>query len=145
MSESHENPRAALAASLPHLLPHGFRCGIDIQLQVVPKMNVIVAPASQKRPTAEGVVELLVGEPAEWRRPPEGAEVFELGKPIPPDKCDIAVVIGARVQDMLGPKLVTPGQQPAGSESQAAIAVLARKTLSVWQQEHLGALRGPVE
>lgn len=145
MSESQSNATAMLAASLPNLLPHGFHCDIDLQLQVIPKVNVMLVPPHRLRTTAQGQYEVLVGEPEEWRQPPAGVDVCEMGKPLPPEKCDIAVVIGSVVEDMLGPKLVAPGQQPRGKVSSGAIAIVARKTLADWQHEHMAALRGPVE
>jgi hypothetical protein len=145
MSESNVNPRAQLNATLPPLLPVGHRVGVDIQLQVMPQVQVMLVPAHKMR-TTEGVIEVLAGEPEEWRKPPEGADVCELGKPLPPEKCDVVAILGTMVEDTLGPKLLgAGGQQPRGRMSTGPMAILARAPMVQWQAQHLGALRGPVE
>lgn len=145
MSESKTNPRALLNQTLPPLLPVAHRVGIDLQLQVMPKVNVMLVPPHKLR-TVEGVVEVLTGDPEEWRKPPEGADVCELGKPLPPEKCDVVAILGTMVEDMLGPKLLTHGgQQPQGRISAGPMAILARAPMVQWQAQHLGQLRGPVE
>jgi hypothetical protein len=146
MSEANNNPRAQLHDTLPPLLPVGHRVGTSIQLQVMPKTNVLLVPLHKMRTTAEGVVEVLAGVPEEWQTPPEGVEVFELGKPLPPEKCDVVAILGTMVEDTLGPKLLgAGGQQPRGRVSSGPMAILARTSLVEWQAQHLGGLRGPVE
>jgi hypothetical protein len=145
MSDHKSNPRATLNATLPPLLPVGHRVGVDIQLQVMPQVQVMLVPPQRMR-TTEGVVEILTGDPEEWRKPPEGSDVCELGKPLPPEKCDVVAILGTMVEDMLGPKLLTQGgQQPRGRVASGPMAILARAPLVQWQEQHMGALRGPVE
>jgi hypothetical protein len=146
MSEHKTNPTAAIADTFPNLLPPGFRCGIDLQLQVVPKTNVMLAPPHRMRTADDGTVEVLVGDPEEWRKPPVGVDVCEMGKPLPPEKCDVVLIAGTMVEDTLGPKLLTqPGQHPRGKVSSSPLGIVARAPLDAWQKAHLGALRGPVE
>jgi hypothetical protein len=146
MSESNINPRAQLNSTLPPLLPVGYRVGANIQLQVMPMVHVMLVPPHKMRTTVEGVVEVLAGDPEEWLAPPEGAEVFELGKPLPPEKCDVVAILGTMVEDMMGPKLIgSGGQAPRGRMSSGPMAVLARAPLVDWQASHVGTLRGPVE
>jgi len=145
MSDHHANPRAQLNDTLPPLLPVGHRVGTSVQLQVMPNANVMLVPQHKMRTTADGVVEVLAGEPEEWQKPPEGVEVFELGKPLPPEKCDVVAILGAMVEDTLGPKLLgAGGQQPRGRVSSGPMAILARVPLVQWQAQHRGGLRGPV-
>lgn len=146
MSEHNANPLSILNATLPSLLPACHRVSVDIQLQVIPKANVMLVPADKMRATADGSVEVLVGDPPEWRKPPDGVIVHELGKPLPVAACDVAAVLGTLVEDTLGPKLLQPGQQqPRGRVSSGPLAVIARAPLDKWQAAHVGALRGPVE
>lgn len=146
MSDHKANPRALVHDTLPQILPVGHRVGVDIQLQVVPKVNVMLVPPQRMRTNAEGVVEILAGQPEEWRPAPQGADVCEMGKPLPTDKCDVVAILGTMVEDMLGPKLLTGGgQQPKGRVASGPMAIIARAPLDQWQKTMLGALRGPVE
>jgi len=145
MSEHKTNPRSIMNDTLPPLLPVGCRANVGIQLDVMPKQNIILLPADKIRTTASGRIEILVGDPEEWRQAPDGADVCELGKPLPPEKCDVVAMLGAMVEDTLGPKLVQPGQRPRGRVSSGPLAIIARAPLDRWQEAHLGTLRGPVE
>ena len=146
MSDHKNNPRALMNDTLPLLLPVGHRVGVDIQLQVMPRVNVMLVRPDRMRTTAEGAIEVLAGEPGEWRSPPAGAEVHELGKPLSPEKCDVVAIVGTMVEDMLGPKLLAPGgQQPQGRVSSGPLAIIARAPLDLWQKRHLETLRGLVE
>lgn len=145
MGEHKDNPRALLADSIPPLLPVGCRVAVDIQLQVMPKVNVMLAPAAKMRTTAEGHIEVLAPD-GSWKPAPAGVDVCELGKPLPPEKCDVVAILGATVEDVLGPKLLQPGeQQPRGRVSTGPMGILMRVPLDKWQASHLNALRGPVE
>lgn len=142
MSEHKNNPRVALNETLPLLLPTGYRIVVDVQLQVVPKLNVLLVPPEKVRTTPEGVNEVLLGDPEEWRQPPDGVEVFELGKPLPPEKCDVIATLGTIVEDSLAPKLLTGG----GSKQQrrfsaVLLGAFARAPLVEWQTAHLNALQ----
>jgi hypothetical protein len=131
---------------IPQLLPHGYRIGVQMQLQVVPKENVLALPAEKVRAAEDGSIEVLVGQPEAWCKPPAGIDVVELGTPLPPEKCDVAVILGTMVEDVLGPKLLAPGgRQAQGRVVSAPLAILARAPLVEWQAQHLGALRGVVE
>lgn len=146
MSEHKNNPRALMHDTLPTLMPVGHRVGVDIQLQVVPKANVMLVPPQRMRTAADGAIEILTGDPEAWRSPPAGAKLFELGKPMPPEACDVVAILGTVVEDMLGPKLIgAGGQQPQGRVSSGPMAVIARAPLVQWQASHTLGLRGPVE
>jgi hypothetical protein len=135
-----------MAATLPQLLPHGHRAGIEFQLQVVPRENVMLVPPGKMRTAEDGAVEVLLGNPGEWTKVPDGFVAHELGTPLPPELCDVAVVVCTMVEDMLGPKLLgAAGEKPHGRVSGGPLAVVARAPLDRWQAAHVGALRGPVE
>lgn len=137
------NPNRIVRAMLPALLPPNYRSGVDISLQVVPKQNVMIWPADKTRATAEGKTEVLVGEPPEWQALPDGMEAHPLGEPLPPEKCDVAAMLGTVVQDTAGPRvLVANGQAPQAKASLMVFCELGRAPLVEWRQRHLGALRG---
>lgn len=145
------NPNSIMAATLPALLPPGHRAGVDIKLQVFPQANILLMPPERIRAAAEGKTEILVGDPdapgqgSIWQEPPEGVEVWPLGQPLPPEKCDVVAVLATAVEDMTGPRmLVVPGQPPRGLASLAMFAELGRAPLVEWQARHLEALQGPV-
>lgn len=145
------NPVAIMAATLPALVPPGHRVGIDIQPRVVPKTNIVPVPPDNLRTTAEGKTEVRTTagvsiDHEEWQELPEGMEAWPLGKTLPPEKCDVALMVATVVEDMAGPRvLVTPGQQPRGKASMMVVTELARVPLVEWQAGHLGALRGEGE
>jgi hypothetical protein len=135
MSEHVVNTQALLHASLPQLLPIGHRVGVDIQLQVMPKANVMLLPPHRMRTTATGMIEILAGDPEEWRPAPQGADVCELGKPLPPEKCDVVAILGTVVEQMFGTKLLSgDGKAAHGRATSGPLAVIARIPLSQWQQ-----------
>jgi hypothetical protein len=130
---------------LPSLVPAGFRAGTQIALQVVPARHVLVLPRERIRVT-DGKGEVLVGEPPEWRVPPEGTMIHEMEAPLPPELCDVVAMLASIVEDTMGLGVViAPGQQPRGKASMALFAELGRASLLEWQARHLGALRGRVE
>jgi len=67
MSDHKANQRALLRDTLPPLLPVGYQVGVDIQLQVMPKVNVMLVPAGKMRTTGSGMIEILLGDPEEWK------------------------------------------------------------------------------
>jgi hypothetical protein len=143
MGEHKTNQNALMSQSIPQLLPVGHRVGMQMQLQVMPRDNVWLAPASEMRTGESGVEVLMNGV---WASPPEGIEVFELGKTLPREKCDVVAMLFAVVEDTLGPKLVgANGEQARGTASMGPMAILSRLPLDQWQDKHLGQLRGPVE
>jgi hypothetical protein len=138
------NPSSIMAATLPTLLPPGYRVGIDIQPRIVPQAHVLLMPLERIR-TTEGKTEVLVGEPEAWQTPPEGAVVWPLGELLPRELCDVALMVATMVEDTTGPHvLVSPGQQPRGKVSMMVMAELARVPMVEWQGRHLGTLRGTV-
>lgn len=149
MSQSKENPVALMSATVPNPLPVGYTLGIDVQLAVMPRRNVMVVPADKLRTAADGSTEVLVEEPdkpAEWRRPPAPIELWPLGKQLPPDKCDLVAMLNTVVEDTMAPKLVDlVTRKPKGHFSGGPLGELARVPLDKWQAAHMGALRGPVE
>jgi len=142
MSDHKTNPQSLLSATLPPLLPVGHRVGVNIQLQVVPQAQVMLVPGDRMRTGAHGI-EVFSGDA--WQPVPEEAEVFELGKPLPPEKCDLVAVLGSMVEDTLGPKLIVGTGQKSTSIAGGPLAVIARVPLAEWQRVISGALRGQVE
>jgi hypothetical protein len=144
MGEHKTNPMALMTETIPTLLPVGHKVGMQMQLQVMPKDNVWLAPPGEMRVLDCGAIEVLVE--GAWTAPPEGVEVFELGKLLPREKCDVCAVLMAVVEDGLAPKLVgANGQQAQGRGSIGPMAILSKMPLDLWQDRHLGQLRGPVE
>jgi hypothetical protein len=148
MPEHHANPIALLAATYPPLLPPGHQCGIALHAQVVTKPNVLLCPPHLMRATADGKVELLRGEGTPnktWEAPPEGFIVHELGKPLPAELCDVALVVGTAVRDQLSKSIVGLGGQAKPQTSTVVHGELLRVPLAEWQAQHRANLGGSGE
>ena len=142
MSEHTVNQKALVHATLPPLLPPGYRAGSELQLQVVPKLDVLLVPTDKIRTTPDGVVQVSRGD-GTWEEVPEGFTAHELGKPLPPENCDVAIVLGTCVEETrAGISLLgANGSQPRGAMSSGPMAILARVPLLDWLRQHASVLR----
>jgi hypothetical protein len=97
MGDHKDNPQALFNASLPSLMPMGEPAGVEFQVVVMPRERnprVLLRPAKD---IGENGTKVRMEGSDEWIDTPEGCEVFELGKPLPPDKCDAVIVLGTAV------------------------------------------------
>ena len=126
MSESNVNPRALLMTTIPPLLPVGHAVDCSLRIQVVPNDRIDLYMPDEGPPP-------LV----------EGKFPHELGKPLPPEDCDVIVVLATSAQDGMSPAVLGPGGQRAQPAiSTCAHTVLMRVPLVDWQAAHLRNLRG---
>jgi hypothetical protein len=73
---------------------------------------------------------------------PEGTHLYKLGEPIPPEDCDVVVVVATAVQDDGASALVVPGGlRPQPKVSVCVHTILARIPLLEWQTQHLRNLK----
>jgi hypothetical protein len=136
MSEHKTNEVALFQASLPSLTTTGDAVAIDFQAVVMPKKNVLLIPA--KDIGDEGRKIRLPGK-QEYEDAPEGARVFELGKQLPPDACDVVIVLGTRVA-RAGSLTSLDGQRSRPIVSQVGHVPISRIPLDQWRREHASQL-----
>jgi hypothetical protein len=126
MSDSSANPRALLMDTLPPLLPPGHAVNCSLQIQVVCNDRINLYFAHEGEPPVE-----------------ERKRNHEMGTPLPPEDCDVIVVLCTSAQHVMAPAIVGPGgQRTQPNASTVAHTVLARVPLADWQASHLGNLRG---
>lgn len=134
---------------LPELLPVGHAVAPNFAIEVVPAAGVLLCPAENMR-TVEGKVEIMGldrEKPVdEWAALPEGVRaVHPIGQPLPPELCDVVMMVGTMVQDGLSASVIaTPGQQPRFRTSNVMHGELMRMALLEWQRQHVAQLRGQV-
>ena len=167
MGEHNTNPEALLAATMPSLLPVGFVCGgAHISMQLRPAANIMLLPVELVRKNDEGrrfeafferpidgVVLPPEGAEVGWVPPttekgwwpvPPGKEVHELGKPLPPEKCNVIFMVMSAAVDTLARGIIRPGEpHPGHQESIVAHGIVAITPLDVFQRAHMENLRGP--
>jgi hypothetical protein len=153
MSESKHNPTALMAATLPDLLPAGCGSQVLLQTQVVPMKHVaIVAPENIQRSIVDGKVTAIRTPGGEWEPVPmcavDGrpvpAVVHALGTPLPPELCDMVIMLGTGVVDTLAMSLVVPGGPPPQPRTSGiSHGELLRMSLVAWREQHMRKLRGP--
>jgi hypothetical protein len=156
MSEHKVNPRAQLAATMPALLPPGVVAGVQLHLEVDVRQNVLLFPTERIRGDA-GALEIFAKvqgvatdgtneeEPEAWRAPPAGVIVHPIGTPLPPELCDVVLVLGTATQDTLDKPLLVPGGGVAAPRiSSISHRVIMRMPLVEWQRQHMANLRGGV-
>jgi len=153
MSKHKSNPSALMTATLPGLLPAG--CGSQVLLvaRVVPMKHVAIVPAENiQRSTVDNKVTAIRAPGGEWQPVPMviangeqiPAIVHQLDTPLPPELCDMAVMIGTGVVDTLSMSLVVPGGPPPQPKSSGIIhGELLRMPLVMWREQHMRKLRGP--
>lgn len=134
MSEHKENTVALFHASLPALTGVGEHLGITLEAVVMPQQNVLLLPA--KDIGDEGRKIRLPGKD-EYEDAPEGARVFELGKTLPDDACDVVIVLGTRLARQ-GALAGLDGRRSPPTISNAQHAPLMRIPLDKWRNEHAG-------
>ena len=145
MVDHKHNTAALVAATLPELLPRGCGAQVLLQPQIVPKPEVLLVAAENiRRSLADDKVEAIRVPGGEWSPVPLGAVVHQLGTPLPPELCDMAVMIGTGVVDTLSTSLVVPGGPPPQPKTSGVIhAELLRVPLVHWREQHMRNLRGP--
>jgi len=139
MGDHKTNPRSIVKDILPPLLPPGCRAGVDIQPRVVPKVNVLLVGPDDFR-FVDDDCEVFVND--KWEVVPEGTVVHPTDQPLPPELCDVVVMLRTLVAEPGSRGIVVPGQSPSGNVSALEFAELGRAPLLEWQARHLGALRG---
>jgi hypothetical protein len=149
MSEHSSNPKAIEVAMLPPLLPVGVVAGVHFNIEVDTQANVIVLPTDRIRTTERGCEIMALAEAenyteATWRLPPDGSYIHELGKPLPPEHCDVVVVLATVAQDTLVKPVLTPGSPAMPTNvSMVRHRVIMRMPLVDWQAMHMAQLKGP--
>ena len=153
MPEHKTNPTALLAATLPDLLPAGCASQVLLETRVVPMKHVaIVAPENIQRSIVDGKVTAIRTPGGEWEPVPMvfvngeqmPAIVHQLGTPLPPELCDMAIMIGTGVVDTLSMSLVIPGGPPPQPKTSGIVhGELLRMSLVAWREQHMRKLRGP--
>jgi hypothetical protein len=78
---------------------------------------------------------------------PEGKVAHELGTPLPPEQCDVVVLLGTAAQDTMDRGIVLPGANVFDAPADPPVSViwhveLMRLPLVDWQAMHLAKLRG---
>lgn len=164
MSDHKSNPEAVFQHMMPPALPPGCIATGIMAVKVVPAAGVVPYPAdrmrkiegrkgeapsdSQGAPVADEPDRFEYQEfgSDEWKAAPEGVRVMHpIGQPLPPELCDVVIMVGTLVQDALAPGLVTmPGRAATPKSSTLMQAELGRMPLIAWQEHHMRQLRGPV-
>jgi hypothetical protein len=141
VSEHKRNPAAILSDIIPHLLPVGMEPTVHLQIQVLPQRHIMLMAPDKIRIAEDKSVEIQLA--GNWVKPPAGVEIHSADKPLPPEKCDAAVIIGAIVEDSNGPAIMSSdGKRARAQLSSHPMGVLYRMPLVQWQNEHVKALRG---
>ena len=153
MSEHKQNPNALMAATLPDLLPAGCASQVLLESRVVPMKHVLVlAEENIQRSLIDGKVTAIRTPGGEWQPVPMvivngeqvPAVVHQLGTPLPPELCDMAIMIGTGVVDTLSMSLVVPGGPPPQPRTSGMPhGELLRMPLVMWREQHMRKLRGP--
>lgn len=148
--------------------------GAHIGMQLRPAANILLLPPELIRTRSIagdiGVIEVfikresiaeveLTGQPGElpgeqltgavsvtetWGPVPNGMELHELGKPLPPEKCNVIFMVMSAAVDTLAKGIIRPGEPRAGrQESVVSHQILAITPLDVFQRAHVVNLRGP--
>ena len=145
MPEHKTNPTAVLNSMLPELLPHGHAMLVQLVAKVVPSAGVLLYPAEHMRKVGEAFeIQEFGGET--WSPAPEGVRVVHpIGQPLPPELCDVVIMLGTSVQDQMSRGIVVSGsRQEQHNTSHVMHGELMRMPLIEWQKQHAGNLRGPV-
>jgi hypothetical protein len=104
------------------------------------KQNVLLVPPGFSRTTADGKVELKSGENA-WSAAPDGVVVHEIGEMLPPELCDVVIMVGTIVEDKLGQRIIGPsGARP--KTSAMIHGEIMRMPLLEWQAQYAKNLQG---
>ena len=124
---------------LPPLLPEGLEAGLEFSLQVLPQKQIMFLPPEKIRTLDDGKQEAFLAE--RWVTPPSGIDLHPMDRPLPPEKCDVAIVVGAIVEDVNQASIITHDGKRRVQISAKPMATLFRLPLVAWQCEHIGALR----
>jgi hypothetical protein len=153
MSEHKANPNALMSATLPNLLPAGCASQVLLEARVVPMKHVLIVAAENiQRSIVDEKVTAIRIPGGEWQPVPMvvvngqqmPAIVHQLGTPLAPELCDMAVMIGTGVVDTLSMSLVVPGGPPPQPKNSGIIhGELLRVPLVMWREQHMRKLRGP--
>ncbi len=144
MSEHKSNPDAVLRAMLPPALPAGCRATGLLVTKVVPAAGVLPYPREHMRKIEAGGFEMQKFPSEEWIPAPEGVRLHPIGDPLPPELCDIVVMVGTEVEDTLAGGIIAPGRPAHPRRSVFMHGELVRVPLVPWQEAHMGQLRGQV-
>lgn len=145
MSDHKINSAAAATAMLPPLLPPGHIVDILPHIAIESALGVLLCPADRMRATEDGRWEVCQPNSDVWERVRDDVRaVHPIGEPLPPELCDVVILIGTQVQDQLGSGLLAPrsGGRQLYPTSVVMHNVLARIPLPAWQQQHLNQLKG---
>lgn len=158
MSDHKTNPQAIRAATLPTLLPVGHIAGTQLSVQVAPKKNVAMFPPDRMRVGDGGQIEFREASTLQiqdgdgstlsvWSPLPQGVIAHEMGTPLPPEQCDVVVLLGTAAQDTFDKGIVLPGDDIFSAKVDPTVSTqwhveLMRMPLVEWQAKHLAKLRG---
>ena len=153
MPEHKTNPTVLMNATLPDLLPAGCGSQVLLEARVMPMRHVVIVAAENiQRSIVDNKVTAIRTPGGEWQPVPlvvvDGqripAIVHTLGTPLPPELCEVAVMIGTGVVDTLSMSLVVPGGPPPQPKTSGIIhGELLRVPLVTWREQHMRKLRGP--
>jgi len=141
MSDHKLNPTAMLENILPDLLPYGMRARVDFTIAVAPALGVLPLPPDLIRVADDGSTEFRDPTKDEWIKVPEGGKVHPIDKPLPPELCDVVVMIGTVAQDTIGGVLSPKPGAERFRTSTIMHAEILRVPLKVWQAGHVAQLR----
>jgi hypothetical protein len=143
MGEHKQNDRALFEASVPSLMPMGEKTGISVDMYVLPQPHILLLKTHQWRTNDLGWIEINTeGTGGEWKPIEKEQEVFELGKQLPANKCDVVFMVSSIVQARSS--VFTPGRADR-STSNVPHFPLGRIPLDVWRAEHEANLGHRVE
>lgn len=133
MGEHKQNNRALFEASVPALMPMGEKSGISIDMYVLPQPHVLLLRPEQWRTNDLGWIEIKTdGTGGEWKPIEKEQEVFELGKQLPANKCDVVMMVSTVVEARAN--VFAPGQ--TRQVSNVPHFPLWRIPLDKWRAEH---------
>jgi hypothetical protein len=110
MGEHRENLTALLAKTLPAFPSAGRDGQAQIGWRVAWKSNILVLAAADMR-EVDGEKQYRRTDDGAWQRLPDGCEMYPLGDPLPPEKCDVVLAVVALWVDTMAAR---QGQQRAG-------------------------------
>lgn len=136
MGEHATNSTALFTACLPPLMEMGEPVAIDFQAVVMPKPNILLLPAKD---IGENGTKIRLPGHEDWIDTPEGGEAFELGKRLPPEKCDVVIAVGTAVRGKQNAVAIA-GQTAQARISKVSHMPLCRISLDQWRAEHYSNL-----
>lgn len=140
MPEHKVNDRALTNATFPPVVKPGQKFGTRVMTSRRPADGILLLPAAfieaSVRKSDSGALELKDANTGEWApAPPNLREVWELGKPLPPEKVVLQFRLVSVVEEKISNLVALRGSDvPQMREIVQTVAILAEVNLAAWQK-----------